>query len=488
MRIARRHPRPIPASTASTRPSSDKLLASHYGRRRHGEVHQGQFAGLRVDPTASIAPWARPGRDPDQPSRFCDACFTGDYPDLARQTRASRSASFGFFSVESRPEASRVGAAPAGRLAGRLALITGASRGLGAATALALCPRGERTALLVARAVGGLEAVDDQIKAIGGSATLVPLDLTRRRPGMDRLGAALYERYGRLDVLLGNAGILGTLSPVGHIQSPRSSERVMAVNVTANWRLIRSLDPLLRQSDAGRAHLRDLRHLRAKRSPIGVPMPPARPRSTCWSESMPPRSRTPTCASTCSIPVRSARPCAPRPFRRGPREPDATRSARRGIDPPRPAVVHHDRPVGGGRRGVGADRRRQGLGGALMERSFTRLIASSTQSFKEAAACQRPILGSVAFSAASSLFRHVSKADTSPSLPACARARRVLGMSWIVRTAARRPGQIIGQGAERLQELTLVGRVRPGDDLIEIGRPTMFRAASLLPLRSAERR
>jgi NAD(P)-dependent dehydrogenase (short-subunit alcohol dehydrogenase family) len=140
-----------------------------------------------------------------------------------------------------------VGAAPAGRLAGRLALITGASRGLGAATALAYAREGAHC-VLVARTVG---AVDDQIKALGGSATLVPLDVTDG-PGIDRLGAALYERYGRLDVLLGNAGILGTLSPVGHIE-PAIFERVMAVNVTANWRLIRSLDPLLRQSDAGRA-------------------------------------------------------------------------------------------------------------------------------------------------------------------------------------------------------------------------------------------
>ena len=140
--------------------------------------------------------------------------------------------------------------APAGRLAGRLALITGASRGLGAATALAYAREGAHC-VLVARTVGGLEALDDRIKALGGSATLVPLDVTDG-PGIDRLGAALYERYGRLDVLVGNAGILGTLSPVGHIE-PAIFERVMAVNVTANWRLIRSLDPLLRQSDAGRA-------------------------------------------------------------------------------------------------------------------------------------------------------------------------------------------------------------------------------------------
>jgi NAD(P)-dependent dehydrogenase (short-subunit alcohol dehydrogenase family) len=139
---------------------------------------------------------------------------------------------------------------PPGRLAGRLALITGASRGLGAAAALAYAREGAHC-VLVARTVGGLEEVDDRIKALGGSATLVPLDVTDG-PGIDRLGAALYERYGRLDVLLGNAGILGTLSPVGHIE-PKVFEQVMAVNVTANWRLIRSLDPLLRQSDAGRA-------------------------------------------------------------------------------------------------------------------------------------------------------------------------------------------------------------------------------------------
>jgi NAD(P)-dependent dehydrogenase (short-subunit alcohol dehydrogenase family) len=137
-----------------------------------------------------------------------------------------------------------------GRLAGQRAIITGGDSGIGCAVAIAYAREGAHC-VLVARTVGGLEAVDDQIKAVGGSATLVPLDVTDG-PGIDRLGAALYERYGRLDVLLGNAGILGTLSPVGHIE-PTVFERIMAVNVTANWRLIRSLDPLLRQSDAGRA-------------------------------------------------------------------------------------------------------------------------------------------------------------------------------------------------------------------------------------------
>ena len=137
-----------------------------------------------------------------------------------------------------------------GRLAGRVALITGASRGLGAAAALAYATAGAHC-VLVARTVGGLEEVDDRIKAIGGSATLVPLDVTDG-PGIDRLGQALFDRFGRLDVLLGNAAILGTLSPMGHFE-PKVFEQVMAVNVTANWRFIRSMDPLLRRSDAGRA-------------------------------------------------------------------------------------------------------------------------------------------------------------------------------------------------------------------------------------------
>jgi NAD(P)-dependent dehydrogenase (short-subunit alcohol dehydrogenase family) len=140
--------------------------------------------------------------------------------------------------------------AAAGRMAGRLALITGASRGLGAALALAYAREGAHC-ILVARTVGGLEEVDDRIKASGGAATLVPLDVTDGA-GLDRLGGALYERYGRLDVLVGNAAMLGTLSPLGHIE-PSTFEQVLAVNLTANWRLIRSLDPLLRRSEAGRA-------------------------------------------------------------------------------------------------------------------------------------------------------------------------------------------------------------------------------------------
>ncbi|MDP6568057.1 MAG: SDR family NAD(P)-dependent oxidoreductase [Alphaproteobacteria bacterium] len=135
------------------------------------------------------------------------------------------------------------------RLENRLALITGASRGIGAAAAKAFAAEGAHV-ILVARTSGGLEEVDDEITANGGSATLVPMDLTEFA-GIDDLGRQIYERWGRLDILLGNAAILGELSPVGHIR-PEVWERAQALNVTANWRLIRSLDALLRQSDAGR--------------------------------------------------------------------------------------------------------------------------------------------------------------------------------------------------------------------------------------------
>jgi NAD(P)-dependent dehydrogenase (short-subunit alcohol dehydrogenase family) len=134
-------------------------------------------------------------------------------------------------------------------LAGRIALVTGASRGIGYATALALAKAGAHV-VAVARTVGGLEELDDAIRGVGGAATLVPLDL-RDYAGIDRLALALHERFKRLDVLVGNAGILGPLSPLGHVEAAAWDE-VMAVNVTANWRLIRAMDPLLRRSDAGR--------------------------------------------------------------------------------------------------------------------------------------------------------------------------------------------------------------------------------------------
>ena len=132
----------------------------------------------------------------------------------------------------------------------KIILVTGASRGIGRAAAKALADAGAHV-IALARTVGGLEELDDEIqKAGGGSATLVPLDL-RDYPALDRLGASIFERWGRLDGLFGNAGQLGQLSPLGHLE-PKIFQEALDVNVTANFRLIRSLDPLLRRSDAGR--------------------------------------------------------------------------------------------------------------------------------------------------------------------------------------------------------------------------------------------
>ncbi len=138
----------------------------------------------------------------------------------------------------------------AGRLEGRVALVTGASRGLGASTAVALAKEGAHI-IATARTEGGLTELDDAIKAAGGSVTLVPLDI-KDFDAIDRLGAAIFERWKKLDILIGNAGVLGKLTPMPHVDQ-RMWDEVMAVNVTANYRLIRSLDVLLRQSDAGRA-------------------------------------------------------------------------------------------------------------------------------------------------------------------------------------------------------------------------------------------
>ena len=137
-----------------------------------------------------------------------------------------------------------------GLLSGRVTLVTGASRGIGRAAALALSKAGAHV-ILVARTIGALEEVDDEIKQGGDDATLVPLDL-QDFDGLDRMGASIFERWGKLDALLGNAGILGQLTPITHLQ-PKKWDKIVAVNITANYRLIRSLDPLLKRSDAGRA-------------------------------------------------------------------------------------------------------------------------------------------------------------------------------------------------------------------------------------------
>ncbi len=135
-------------------------------------------------------------------------------------------------------------------LAGRIALVTGASRGIGRAVALGLAEAGAHV-VAMARTVGALEELDDDIRKAGGTATLVDLDL-KRTDKLDALGPTLYQRWGRLDILVANAGILGPLSPLGHITSEAWRE-VIDVNLTANWHLIRALDPLIKKSDAGRA-------------------------------------------------------------------------------------------------------------------------------------------------------------------------------------------------------------------------------------------
>ncbi|MDO9413771.1 MAG: SDR family NAD(P)-dependent oxidoreductase [Pseudolabrys sp.] len=135
-------------------------------------------------------------------------------------------------------------------LTDKIALVTGASRGIGAALALELAQAGAHV-IAVARTVGGLEELDDKIKAAGGSATLVPVDM-KDMDGIARMALALHERYGRLDVMVGNAGTLGTLSPLDHVE-PKDFDNLFAINVKANWQLIRTMDPLLKASSAGRA-------------------------------------------------------------------------------------------------------------------------------------------------------------------------------------------------------------------------------------------
>lgn len=136
------------------------------------------------------------------------------------------------------------------RLEGRVALITGASRGIGRAVALRFAAEGAQV-ILVGRTQGALEELDDEIRSAGGHAILVPMDLTDYDK-IDQMGLATYERFGKLDILVGNAAELGDLTPVGHYK-PSMWDKVFAVNVTANYRLIRSFDPLLRRSEAGRA-------------------------------------------------------------------------------------------------------------------------------------------------------------------------------------------------------------------------------------------
>ena len=138
----------------------------------------------------------------------------------------------------------------AGLLDGRLALITGAGRGIGREVARGFAREGAHV-IALSKTVGALEELDDEIKTLGGQVTLVPLDLTDGEK-IDQLGVSVHQRFGRLDILVANAGVLGDITPMAHVE-PHVWDNVMAVNATANYRLIRILDPLLRASDAGRA-------------------------------------------------------------------------------------------------------------------------------------------------------------------------------------------------------------------------------------------
>jgi NAD(P)-dependent dehydrogenase (short-subunit alcohol dehydrogenase family) len=137
-------------------------------------------------------------------------------------------------------------------LADRIALVTGATRGIGRAVTLALAREGAHV-VAVGRTQGALEEIDDAVRTAGSSATLVPLDM-RDYPGIYRLASALAERYRKLDVLIGNAGVVGERAPVDHVD-PANWDEVMAINVTANWHLLRAANALLRRSDAGRVAL-----------------------------------------------------------------------------------------------------------------------------------------------------------------------------------------------------------------------------------------
>ena len=145
---------------------------------------------------------------------------------------------------------------PGGALTGHVALVTGASRGIGQATAIELARRGAHV-VITARTQGGLEQTDDAIREAGGQATLLPLDLMDG-PAIDMLGPTLFQRFGRVDIMVSAAGVLGALTPVGHI-TPKDWDNVVGVNLAAAWRLIRTMDPVLRHASGRAVFLTDSR-------------------------------------------------------------------------------------------------------------------------------------------------------------------------------------------------------------------------------------
>lgn len=194
-------------------------------------------------------------------------------------------------------------------LKGRIALRHRASRGIGYFTALELAKAGAHV-IACARTVGGLEELDDAIKAVGGTATLVPFDLSDMN-AIDALGANIFERWGKLDILVANAGVLGVISPVGHIEA-KVFERVMTINVTATWRLIRSVEPLLLRSDAGRALILSSGAAHSCRPFWGV-YSTSKAAVEALARTWAAETEKAHCASTASIPAPHAPQCAPRP-------------------------------------------------------------------------------------------------------------------------------------------------------------------------------
>ncbi len=291
-------------------PERDKLLAAtHSVEEMRQIIGADTLAFLSVDGIYRAMGEER--RDPVRP-QFTDHCFTGEYPtpltDRSGEAPSPRQLSLlGGGELRAWP-VSPAGSLPA-PLTDRIALVTGASRGIGAATALALGRMGAHV-VAVARTVGGLEELDDAIRAAGGTATLVPLDLTDT-DGIIRLAAALHERYRRLDILIGNAGLVGPSSPLDHVQ-PKDWDQLMAVNVTANWHLIRAMNATAAQlrRRTGGVHLlrRRPQHAGLSRTLFGVQggAGSAGPH-LCGGDGIDCR-----CASTSSIPGRPAPACAPR--------------------------------------------------------------------------------------------------------------------------------------------------------------------------------
>lgn len=187
----------------------------------------------------------------------------------------------------------------------KIALVTGASRGIGYFTALELAKAGAHV-IACARTVGGLEELDDAIKAVGGRSTLVPFDLADM-DAIDRLGGSIFERWGKLDILVANAGVLGTISPIGHVEA-KVFEKVMTINVTATWRLIRSVEPLLMRSEAGRAVILSSSAAHKCRAFWGPTQPPRRP-SKPWPAPGPEKHTAHRCASPASTRAPPALPC-----------------------------------------------------------------------------------------------------------------------------------------------------------------------------------